>query len=337
MGGIWSPRIQIISELGELVGYKSGLALTREELQEHASDRGDILFQGDDDDTIRIRSEEVEEIYVQLLHSVGYVRTPSPVPSFVQAVHEYKNTSLFPIYEELLGEFLKVLESATGNPQPGTKIDPRPYVEASKAKHGDVGELIAMQIVLGIAEDMEKSPWSRIRRVAWCDTTELQELFKSENLQTMYGKFFDQRFIDYLSANHDSIGDINWRKFEGLTAEYFHRLGFEVEIGAGRNDENVDIRVWPKGIGKNSAPPAILVQCKRQEEKVGKVVVKALYADVMFEKAGSGLVVTSSALSPGAKKVCRARGYPIDEANREALRKWIESMRSPFAGVVFGV
>jgi hypothetical protein len=54
------------------------------------------------------------------------------------------------------------------------------------------------------------------------------------------------------------------------------------------------------------------VQCKRQKEKVGKVVVNALWADVEHEKAKSGLIVTTTAVSPGARKVPAVRAYPID-------------------------
>jgi restriction system protein len=60
-------------------------------------------------------------------------------------------------------------------------------------------------------------------------------------------------------------------------------------------------------VDNDSAPPAILVQCKREKKKVSKVVVKALYADIINERAESGLIVTYTTLSPGAEKVCRAR------------------------------
>ena len=76
-------------------------------------------------------------------------------------------------------------------------------------------------------------------------------------------------------------------------------------------------------------PPALLVQCKRQKAKVSKVIVKALWADVLHENATSGLIVTTSVLSPGARKVSTARNYPVDEADRETLRQWVHQMRTP--------
>ena len=78
------------------------------------------------------------------------------------------------------------------------------------------------------------------------------------------------------------------------------------------------------------------MQCKREKEAVGKVVVKALYADVKHEDARLGLIVTSNALAPGARKVCLARSYPILEANRETLNSWVEEMRTPYSGVFLG-
>jgi restriction system protein len=128
---------------------------------------------------------------------------------------------------------------------------------------------------------------------------------------------------------------INWRKFEGLTAEFFDRSGFEVKIGRGRNDDGIDVRVWPREAEKEGAR-TILIQCKRENRQVGKVIVKSLWADLKEENAESGLIVTTTGLSPGAKKTCIARGYPIEDVNRRTLQAWLEAMKSPYAGVFMG-
>ena len=160
----------------------------------------------------------------------------------------------------------------------------------------------------------------------------MEDLFRSEGLDTQYGSFFDQRYIDYLHRNFDDIDRMNWRKFEGLTGEYFDRQGFRVEMGSGRNDDGVDVRVWPSGELTNSSP-AIIIQCKRQRESVSKVIVKALYADILEARAVSGLIVTTSKLAPGARNACSARSYPISEADRDTLRAWIAEMRKPGLGM----
>jgi restriction system protein len=143
----------------------------------------------------------------------------------------------------------------------------------------------------------------------------------------------DQRYIDYLAQNIDLVGKINWRKFEGLTAEFFEREGYHVALGPGRGDDGIDLRVWRD---KNDGPPTVLVQCKRQQEKIDKMVVKSLFADVEHHKAGSGLIVTTSSFSKGAREVCVARNYPIREANRDTVGKWISRMRTPNSGVFLG-
>ena len=83
-----------------------------------------------------------------------------------------------------------------------------------------------------------------------------------------------------------------------------------------------------------TSPPAVIVQCKRQSRKVERVVVKALYADILEESAASGLVVTTSDVSPGALADISARSYPITTVNRPEVLRWIEAMRKPSAGIV---
>jgi len=91
-------------------------------------------------------------------------------------------------------------------------------------------------------------------------------------------------------------------------------------------------------LGKKRAaarnPPAIIVQCKREKRKIGKVVVKALWANVPAERADSGLIVTTNDISPGAAKVVEAQAYPITVANLREVQRWLRAMRKPEAGVV---
>ncbi|EFD66088.1 conserved hypothetical protein [Streptomyces lividans TK24] len=169
--------------------------------------------------------------------------------------------------------------------------------------------------------------------VVWRDSLALAELFDSESTTATYGKFFDQRFIDYLAANFDQIGEINWRKFEALTAEYFDRQGYEVELGAGRNDNGVDLRIWESGTRGDDSAPTIIVQCKREKQKIQKVVVKALAADVRWEGAEQGLLVATADWLLGAREVVKTRSYPVSEVNRTALKEWLIGMRTSGSGL----
>jgi restriction system protein len=215
------------------------------------------------------------------------------------------------------------------------RVDPSSFLTEIEKSHGPLGLTIALELLQSAATAMHRSPWSRIRIQEWANVVELHDLFKSESLTTPHGDYFDQRFIDFLFANFEEIDHINWRKFEGLAAEFFARSGFAVQIGPGRNDDGVDIRLWPKEEDRH-LPPTTLVQCKRERTKIQKVVVKALWADISAEGAGTGLIVTTSSLARGADKVTKARGYPIWSVNRSALHRWIIAMRSPWSGVFLG-
>lgn len=334
MGAMYFRRIEFVTSLSEHVGYKAGLALTRERIAELLDKDQDRLVAGDDSAMLRVRSEEYADYLCKLLHAVGNISSPDSMPSVFGLYRKFeRNPRLLPVYlavQESFNRFCGESNEARTGP-----IDLNIFVERAKSQHGTEGEYVALTIVQCVVDDMHKSFLGNMRRIEWKDVADLEALFRSENLGSAHGEFFDQRFVDFLSHNFDAIKKINWRKFEGLTCEFFHRLGLYVEIGKGRDDDSVDARIWQKGKAKNE-PPLILVQCKREKEAVGKVVVKALYADVKHEKAQLGLIVTSSAIAPGARKVCLARSYPIHEANRDTLRIWIAAMRTPYAGVFLG-
>ncbi|NIY65562.1 hypothetical protein SMALB_3565 [Streptomyces malaysiensis] len=167
----------------------------------------------------------------------------------------------------------------------------------------------------------------------WPDALELAELFNSESATASCGRFFDQRFVNYLASNYEEIGSVNWRKFEALVAEHFHRAGFEVQLGPGRNDGGVDIRVWESGVNADDSPPTMIIQCKREKRKITKVVIKALAEDVRWEKAQQGLLVATSDWLPGAREVVKTRSYPVVEVNRDAVHGWLRDMRSVGSGL----
>ena len=338
MGAICILRISLVTSLNELVGYKAGVALDRERMQAMVDPQDAELIGGPDDDMVRVRSEEVEEIFCALLYGVGNIPAQSPMPSAISLFHQLAdNPRLYSVYERLSEEYPAIMTEAMGEAlAAGTNtVSPKKFIDWAKKECGPDGAMVALAMLRGLNHDLHKSPFTSIRTFDWKNVADLSKLFESENLTTPHGEFFDQRYIDYLSHHFEDIGKINWRQFEGFTAEFFHKNGHQVEIGKGRNDGSIDVRVWAKGKNKRQ-PPTILVQCKRQQEKVEKVVVKALYADVLEEKAKLGLVVTSSALAPGAKKVCSARSYPIQEANRDTLKKWVNAMRTPYSGIFLG-
>ncbi|MDA1989349.1 restriction endonuclease [Bacillus cereus group sp. BcHK104] len=335
MGVIITNRSELIGRTSEIIGFKSGLGLNRDEFAEIIPHKFYDLWFGEDDAMIRFRSEVYEELISHLLYEVGNTATPSHVSPTILLSKKYRdNPETAKMYLDLMQLFIKFQQNAIQAARVLQKkeINPTIFIETAKKKYGIVGRYIALEIIEAINLRLHKSPWGISRKVNWKDTAELTELFKSESLETPHGKFIDQRYIDYLSHNFDSIGEIHWRKFEALTCEFFEKQGYYVEIGEGRNDDGIDARIWLKENDK-SGPATILVQCKRYKSKIEKMVVKSLWADVLAYGAESGLIVTTSSLAPGAETVCTARNYQITEANRETLKNWINVMRTPYTGV----
>ena len=336
MGAFWIHRIELVATASEIVGHKAGIALDRDDMVRFLGDESDIV--GEDEQLLRIRSEEFEEIVTRLLYSVGNIPSPRigffSVNVFHRHKHDKEELRVYMALMDVLPAFLHrgIDEAKSAGHR---SIDPTPFLDAALGDHGHMGTSIALELLEELNLQMHSNPWANYRREEWRDVAQLKALFESESLEATYGTFFDQRFVDYLGQQFGDIDRIHWRQFEGLICEFFERAGFRVEIGPGRDDGNVDARVWAKG-GDLQTPPAILVQCKRQKSQVGKVVVKALYADVLHEKANSGLIVTTTGLLPGAKRVCTARSYPISDIDRSALIKWINLMRTPGNGVFMG-
>ncbi|WP_194542590.1 restriction endonuclease [Paenibacillus sp. JZ16] len=329
-------RKEVITRTGELIGYKSGLGLNKEEFDDIIPTEYHQIWFGPAEGYLRLYPEEFEGLIEELLQRLGNIESTSPGLFTLHLRHKYRhNAKKTKLLDDVFPFFLKMMENFNTAAQQGedpNKAMVPPLIEAT-LKYGKEGSDLIMELVDGLNGLLHKSPWTSIRETEWKDVAKLNDLFVSENLKTQHGTFMDQRYIDYLRANFDDkIGSIHWRKFEGLTAEFFERQGYFVEIGPGRADGGIDVRVWTED-PKLAGPPTILIQCKRQKSVIEQTIVKALYADVLHEQAQKGLIVTSSSFSPGSKTLCLTREYPVAEANRETLRSWVKAMRKPGTGI----
>jgi restriction system protein len=324
---------QFLGEIGELTGYKSGLALGEDRFREIFVAGGyEEFWPPDPDAWLRIRSEMLEEIFAFTLARLGVGPDVHVINPLGFVYHRVKgDPEKLAIFYELGPTFIELLQSALAQPE-NKKIDPLPFIGEAEGRFGASGLEIALMITEASIAHQIQSPWSLMRRVEWRDVRELDELFNSEQLDGPHGEYFDERFANFLAANFGEIGEINWRQFEGLAAEFFKREGYDVELGPGRDDNGVDIRLRVTDAPQDS-PAVILVQCKRERRKVGKTVVKALWADVVAEGADGGIIVTTSSFSPGTAAVRTARGYPIVEADRDTVREFVDALKTPGTGI----
>lgn len=338
MGGMnFGPQV-LADGLAEIAGYKAGLALSIEELCDHLSGTPypDIIIDSETYGT-RLRSEEYEELFYKLLHRIGYLKTEYQGMTYESAklFHRYRKIGKLEEFEGASTLFnklwMKGIEETSR--RRSKSIDPTEIIIECKKQFGQIGLDIAIARIEIIHRATTLNPHSICRATEWQNPVELQKLFSGSKDSPEGGKFLDQRFIDYLSKNTGRLPEIHWRKFEELTAEFFHREGYKVEIGPGSNDDGVDVRAWNPGASTNDKP-LLIAQCKRQKEKIDRVIVKGLHADIQHEGAEYGVIVTTSELSPAAKNTINARGYSIQAVERNGVEKWLSTLRSPGTGII---
>lgn len=338
MGSIWFDPEVLGDSLSETAGYKSGLALSIEEMCDHLVDSGySDLLRASETQVVRLRSEDYDELFYRLLHRTGYTKEEfNGDITGIGLFHKYRGSDLEYIHTGVQEIFIevwpKLIEAAIAS---GTKtLDPTLFIRTAHKKYGMKGAELALERIQVIDEGMRLNPNSGLRYTEWKSVEALEALFKGGSGKVEAGKFIDQRFVNYLITNHDRLSDMHWRKFEELTAEYFHQQGFSVELGPGSNDDGVDVRVWKTNQDEENDPPHMIIQCKRQKAKVEKVIVKGLHADMQHLNAEYGLVVTTSELSPGAKETIIARGYAINEVDNTGLKGWLKALEKPGSGIV---
>lgn len=353
MGAFPASRRLVAERLTEMVGYRAGLAITESDILATLRRYGYAHFYPPyEAGTVRMRSEAYEVMSRCVAGSFVQPGALRAMRSLIKRVQDRLQD------EELAGQVLGFIDTVlTSNPEPEPtsldvleergrelrfmQIGPQPPAvrvrlrETARRWHGEA-LAAAIDAVFEVEDFRDASdPYKRwARTVEWSDTVPLSDLFASDSVTASYGRFFDQRFVPFLVSNYEKLAAIHWRKFEALVAEHFYRLGFRVELGPGRNDNGVDIRLWESGPATDGeAPPLVIVQCKRERRKISKVVVKALAADVAWENARSGLLVATVDWSPGAREVVRTRNYPVEEVNHKAVQAWLSAMHTSDTGL----
>lgn len=134
----------------------------------------------------------------------------------------------------------------------------------------------------------------------------------------------NSELIAYLAKKPELMHKLHWRKFEELLNELFKAKGYETELGPGSGDGGVDIRMVTKsGLGGSFMT---LVQAKKYSEKnkIALAPVQALYGTLEYEKATSGLFVTTSTYAPCARNFAESIPHRLELADKDDIRVWLK-------------
>ena len=302
VGSITFEKGLFADHLHEIIGYKSGIAASIEHMCDLLSGSGfDDEISNSEIYGLRIRSEDYESLYYELLHKIGVTEKPyGGIVEIFQISKEIEKVGGMDFSADIHDIYHRNadLETKLAIKKNKRTLDPTGMMREAHDKYGKLGLDSIMKLIHGYAELMNHSPHSAMRFHQWDDILNIEDLFEQYRPVVSKGTF-----LDYLSVNVEKLGKIHWRKFEELTAECFSKFGYSVELGPGSNDDGVDVRVWNDD---QRGAPKYIIQCKRVKLKIDKVTIKGLYADVLHEGSELGLLVTSLEFSVGARKTISA-------------------------------
>jgi len=330
MGAIHWSLENFINTMLDIVVIKTGLVISEGYLieilqEEFPSDRTFQNYTERKKYGVRIRSEEFDFYCWQIRQRLGELEKDIQ-PYFlgnVESMMEWHDKGYEPI--KVAERLIEVMGENYDKENPKL-IDPRPVLD--KVISEDIAPMeLVLEMFKGIVDNQKLSNTIfPVEQILWDGGTDLDDLFGKETLPKLKGEFIEQKFINYLQANPDKLDVMHWRNFERLTAEFFKRQGYEVELGPGVNDGGIDVRVFDKN---DKTKPYIIIQCKRYKKtnQVQIETVKSFYTDVEFEGAKKGLIATTSKVAVGGKKVVSIRKYPLHFAENEEIKNWVEKMK----------
>ncbi len=322
MGAVICSIKSFLDTIIDIVGIKSGLVLSRHEVIEILKTRTEDFDLEEDDlnQGMRIRSETYEDHIRYVRVRIGNL-SPEMMNPFLwsDTLIKWHKKGIDPM------PVVKALATVSAK-HPQQKVDPELVISEMQGLVPTAPlDLIFSVIRLWIDHQHQSHYITQPQIEEWDGGTPLTNLFSCE-IRTG-NNFMDQKFLDYIAANIEKIQEMHWRNFERFCAEFFNRLGYHIKLGPGGNDGGIDIRAFDPA---DNTKPLIIIQCKRYKNglQVGIETVKAFYTDVEFEQAKQGIIITTSAIAPGGKKVCEARKYPLTFAEIDEVQRWAKAMSS---------
>lgn len=329
-----TTEFELKAQCEEWIALKGGIALNNSDMRKYVPESYKEIWASSLNNPLRIYSEEIQEIFESTAINLGiFEKRPSlSTTSFLRRLCEKDDSDNILDSLAVLVECMEIERKEIMEPE-GKKIytlkkyfDSQSYKSLStieKASVFDFIDLLDFRTTNGI--------WSDTK--IYTDIIELEDLFTQYETIAPDGHFFDQRFIKYLNKQFEDIDNIHWRKFEELTAEFFLKHGYEVELGNGTKDGGIDIRVWSDAKDPNTLR---IVQCKRWKNPVNIEYVKALAYDVVDHNAQGGFIVTTNSIAPGAEQLTAVRNRQVIGVERDNLNKWLKIMRAPDLGSFVG-
>jgi HJR/Mrr/RecB family endonuclease len=133
--------------------------------------------------------------------------------------------------------------------------------------------------------------------------------------------FADRALIERLYHRSGDLQTIDRRKFEEVVAEIFSGFGYLVELTQRTRDGGKDIIAI-----KNSVTPVkYLIECKRPNpgNPVSVSTVRELYGVKSDDQATKAILVTTTYLTPDAKRFVEKHRWELDAKEFHDLTEWI--------------
>lgn len=141
-------------------------------------------------------------------------------------------------------------------------------------------------------DDRIRKDFLRLHRWQWLRHLAEEKLFE------LHSEVFE-----HFGKYPQDLQGLGWRQFEELLDAIFRNQGFYTELGPGRNDGGVDLRLY-----QSRAIPELvtLVQAKRHRKPIQQEAVAALWGHAHVEGAHRALFVTTSRFQPAAMKFAKS-------------------------------
>ena len=125
----------------------------------------------------------------------------------------------------------------------------------------------------------------------------------------LHGEIFE-----YFAEYPGELQRLHWREFEELLDAIFKNQGYYTELGPGRNDGGVDIRLY-----QHKAIPEVvtLVQAKKYKDPIGLGPVTSIFGIAAMERVPKALLATTSYFEPKAREWALSAEQEIDLPNIE--------------------